>query len=134
MSANQSEMDPGENLWQRGIEQFNRREFFECHESWEAVWLHAPEPDKTFLQGIIQVAAAFHHYLCGNRAGAESLMRRGLAKIARFPADYRGLRLDALRASAQRWHQGIAAGRDLPLHELPRVEQRSGGSRSDLAR
>ncbi|MGH9795094.1 MAG: DUF309 domain-containing protein [Candidatus Acidiferrales bacterium] len=134
MSANQIEMHLSEDLWQRGIEQFNRREFFECHESWEAVWLPAPEPDKTFLQGIIQVAAAFHHYMCGNRAGAESLMRRGLAKIARFPADYRGLRLADLRGSVRRWHQALAAGSGLPLRELPRIEPCSGGSRSDAAR
>jgi len=29
--------------------------------SWESVWPRSREPAKTFLQGLIQVAAAFHH-------------------------------------------------------------------------
>lgn len=110
-----------EDPWQRGIEQFNRREFFECHESWEQIWLPAAEPDRTFLQGIIQVACAFHHELRGNRAGAQSLLRRGLAKIERFPADYRGLHLEALRAAARKWSEDFARGRTLAAEELPMI-------------
>ena len=108
-----------EDPWQRGIEQFNRREFFECHESWEQVWLPAPEPDKTFLQGIIQMACAFHHESKGNRAGARSLLRRGLAKIEQFPADYRGIDVEALRATARRWSEAFERGGTLPTTELP---------------
>jgi predicted metal-dependent hydrolase len=114
-----------EDPWQQGIEQFNRREFFECHESWEQVWLPAPEPDKTFLQGIIQVACAFHHELRGNRAGAASLLRRGLAKIEQFPAHYRGIDLEAVRAAARRWSEAFAQGDDLPTAELPEIRTKS---------
>lgn len=89
--------------FRRGVEQFNAREFWEAHESWELVWLPAPEPDKTFLQGIIQVSAGFHHYTESNPAGARALLRRGLAKLERFPDGYRGLRLEDLRAAARAW-------------------------------
>jgi len=92
-------------LFQQGIAQFNRGEFFESHESWELIWLPAAEPDKTFLQGIIQVAAALHHYRRRNLSGARSLLRRGLAKIEQFPADYRGLDLEGIRASARVWRE-----------------------------
>jgi predicted metal-dependent hydrolase len=114
-----AEVNRNEDAWRRGIEQFNRREFFECHESWEQIWLPAPEPDKTFLQGIIQVACAFHHELHGNRAGAESLLRRGLAKVEPFPAGYRGIELEAVRATARRWSEAFARGDALPVEELP---------------
>ncbi len=110
--------------WLRGIEQFNRREFFECHESWETIWLPAPEPDRTFLQGIIQVACAFHHDLRGNRTGAESLLRRGLEKIERFPADYRGLDVEALRVTARRWNAAFRRGEHLHAEELPRLARK----------
>ena len=90
-------------VFRRGVEQFNAREFWEAHESWELVWLPAPEPDKTFLQGIIQVSAGFHHYTESNPVGARSLLRRGLAKLERFPDGYRGLRLEDLRAAARAW-------------------------------
>lgn len=116
-------MEPGNQQpeFLRGIEQFNRREFFDTHESWEAIWLSAPEPDKTFLQGVIQVACAFHHYLRGNRRGAESLLRRGLEKVERFPADHRGLDLEPLRQSARWWQKELEAGRNPSPDQLPQI-------------
>ncbi len=110
-------------LWQRGIAQFNRGEFFESHESWEEIWLAAPEPDKTFLQGLIQVAAAFHHYRRSNLAGARSLLAEGLGKLERFPADYRGIALESLRASAREWSEAFASGTPPPRRQLPQIRK-----------
>ena len=53
-----------------GIGCFNRQEFFDCHEVLEEVWLAEPPEEKPFYQGLIQVAAAFHHYQRGNRRGS----------------------------------------------------------------
>ena len=61
----------------RGLAHFNAREFFEAHEAWEELWLVEAEPEKTFLQGLIQLAAAFHHYGRGNLRGARSLLAAG---------------------------------------------------------
>jgi predicted metal-dependent hydrolase len=100
--------------FRRGVEQFNAREFWEAHESWELVWLPAPEPDKTFLQGIIQVSAGFYHFTESNLAGARSLLRRGLAKLERCPGDYRGLRLEELRVAARAWLAALDGGAATP--------------------
>ena len=75
--------------FRRGMRQFNTHKFWHAHESWESIWLTAPEPDKTFLQGIIQISAAFYHHQRGNLEGMRSLMRRGLAKVEQLPAGYR---------------------------------------------
>jgi len=91
----------------RGLKQFNAREFWHAHESWEAIWLTAPQPDKSFLQGIIQIAAAFYHHQRGNLQGMRSLMRRGLAKVEGFPPRYRAVRLEELRRAVRKW---LAAG------------------------
>jgi hypothetical protein len=96
--------------FRRGIEQFNTGHFFEAHETWEAIWLRSPEPEKTFLQGIIQIAAAFHHYSRGNSRGARSLLEAGLGRLARFPDAHRGIQLAALRSQAARWAAILAAG------------------------
>ena len=71
--------------FRRGIALFNARKFFEAHEAWEELWLVEPEPEKTFLQGLIQLAAAFHHHGRGNSRGTQSLLAAGLAKLRRFP-------------------------------------------------
>ena len=112
-----------EEKFQRGFAQFNAREFFAAHETWEEIWLTAPEPDKTFLQGIIQVAAAFHHYCRGNMAGTQSLLAAGMRKLSKFPADYRELRLEALRGEARSWLEMLASGKDPGENSLPKIEQ-----------
>ena len=60
-----------------GLRCFHSGAFFEAHEHWESVWLAAQEPEKTFLQGLIQVAASFHHFQRGNCAGTISLLLLG---------------------------------------------------------
>ena len=60
----------------------NRGLFFEVHELLEPVWLQAPEPARTALQGLIQIAVAFHHLENGNREGARSLLILGVSKVA----------------------------------------------------
>jgi hypothetical protein len=106
---------------QRGIEDFNARRFFEAHEVWEEAWLRAPEPQKTFLQGIIQVAAAFHHYARGNPEGAESLLGHGLRKLEGFPPDYGGMDVEGLRATARRWQEALRRGESPGEEQLPRI-------------
>src|SRR5262249_20822635 len=39
----------------RAVEQFNRGEFFECHETLEALWMAEAEPLRRLYQGILQV-------------------------------------------------------------------------------
>ena len=108
--------------FESGIEQFNRGEFFETHETWEEIWLAAPEPEKTFLQGMIQVAAAFHHYTRGNIRGSRSLLAAGLKKLESFPSDHRGIRLDEIRGAVKEWIAALAAGRDLGKSCIPRIK------------
>ncbi len=99
-----------------GLEEFNGHRFFEAHESWETVWLGAPEPEKTFLQGLIQVAAAFHHFRRANAAGAKSLLSAGLEKLESFPGDYHGLELADLRGKLRSW--AAALEKNSPAWEL----------------
>jgi len=84
--------------------------------------LRSPQPEKTFLQGIIQIAAAFHHYSRGNPRGARSLLQAALRRLARFPGVYDGIALDALRAAAERWAAALAEGQDPGPERVPRIE------------
>ena len=109
--------------FERGVAHFNAREFFEAHEVWEELWLRAPEPEKTFLQGIIQIAAAFHHHQRGNSSGAKSLLAAGLAKLERFPQSHRGIDVAALRAEAQAWVEALAEAKNTETERLPRMQR-----------
>lgn len=107
--------------FQQGVDQFNAGKFFDAHESWETIWLKAPEPDKIFLQGITQVTAAFHHHSQGNREGAESLLQKGLQKLEQFPADYRGVRLEKLREELRKWAAALQKVKHRPRMKKPKI-------------
>ncbi|MGD0404096.1 MAG: DUF309 domain-containing protein [Candidatus Acidiferrales bacterium] len=107
--------------FQRGVLHFNAQEFFEAHEVWEEIWLLESEPERTFLQGIIQIAAAFHHYCRANSDGAESLLAAGIVKLSRFPAHHRGLAIDELRTAAKRWARSIGEGHKSDHAEIPQL-------------
>jgi uncharacterized protein len=107
-----STQPPG--AFHRGIEEFNERRFFEAHEVWEELWLASAEPDKTFLQGIIQIAAAFHHHLRDNNRGACSLLQAGLRRVKPFPADHFGIDLESLRSQSIAWIAVLTSGNPVP--------------------
>ena len=90
-----------------GLRCYREQEFFDAHEHWEGVWLTCKEPEKTFLQALIQVTAAFHHLKRGNLAGTASLLRRALQRLDGFPAEYGGVEVGALRGSIRRWLEGL---------------------------
>lgn len=64
------------------IDLFNRQEFFECHEVLEDLWRPLPPgPEKTFLQGLLQVGVGYYHWQRGNAVGARNKLRSGLEKL-----------------------------------------------------
>ena len=77
--------DWNEGALAEGLRLYEAGEFFTAHEAWESVWLRSPEPEKTFLQGLIQVTAAFHHLQRNNPLGARLLLQAALRRLDRYP-------------------------------------------------
>ncbi len=67
-----------------GIDQFNKQEFFDCHETLEHLWMEDRSPERELIQGIIQIAVGYYHYLRSNRVGALKLLTRGLERIKKY--------------------------------------------------
>ncbi len=110
-------------IFRRGFEQFNARDFFAAHETWEEIWLEAHEPEKTTLQGLIQISAGFHHVSRKNLEGGCALLTAGVVKLGRSPAGYRGVRVDELRETARRWVMELQEGRNPGLEWAPRLRR-----------
>jgi predicted metal-dependent hydrolase len=70
-----NESPPGQLL--QAIREFNCREWFECHETVEDLWIGETGEVRDFYQGIIQIAVALHHWRNGNFGGAVSLLKGG---------------------------------------------------------
>ncbi len=94
----------------RGLACYRAGEFFEAHEHWELVWLGQGEPEKSFVQALIQVSAALHHYRRGNRVGAASLLRRALRRLERCDIRFAGVAVGALREGVRGWLRGLEQG------------------------
>jgi uncharacterized protein len=85
----------------KGIDEFNEQLFFECHETLEEIWLENRGDDRTFYQGIIQIAAGYFKWQQGVPIGSIKLWRTGLAKIERYRPVYLGVNLDSLVAAVE---------------------------------
>lgn len=104
-----------------GLRCYRAEEFFLAHEHWEGVWLNSETPEKTFLQSLIQIAAAFHHLQHGNRRGTESLLGRALLKIDPVALSCGGVMLEPLRVGIKDWlHALETPDGPLPL-SFPRI-------------
>lgn len=104
-----------------GREHFNAERFFQAHEVWEEIWLETAEPEKTTLQGIIQIAAGFHHFGGANPEGACSLLTAGVVKLLRAPETYRGISLRKLREETRQWIVALQEGAPLEPQDLPKI-------------
>lgn len=94
--------EPYDPLYLRGIEEFNRRNFFESHEIWEDLWRRERGPDRRFYQGLIQMAVALHHQHEQNAKGAERLLAKARRCLAPYPSYHLGIDLDRFLAEIDR--------------------------------
>lgn len=104
-----------------GLRCYRNQEFWSAHEHWEAVWLKCGEPDKTFLQAIIQVTAAFHHLQRGNLCGVASLLNKALGRLDKFPPTYGGIEVERLRENIRQWLKALEMGHPLPILSFPPI-------------
>ncbi|MDX1584185.1 MAG: DUF309 domain-containing protein [Thermoanaerobaculia bacterium] len=111
-----------------GIERFNAGRFWDAHESWETIWLNSTDPTRRFLQGMIQLAAAFHHFKRGTLSGGIRLTEAAESKLSDFPLSHMGIdRGFAMKRAreARLWaSEQIGAGNDrqeLSPERFPRL-------------
>jgi len=99
---------------QHGLALFNSGHFFDAHEVLEDVWREAPRHShrRRHLQGLVQLAVAFHHQSTGNLAGARSVLERALRNIEGAEESFPEVDWKRLRANLKPWREYLEeAGR-----------------------
>ncbi len=104
-----------------GIALFNDHHFWHAHEAWEEIWLRSTGDEKIFLQGLIQLAAAYHHVQRGTFRGGVRLFDGALKKLERFPAGWDGVDRAEAMATARRHRERIAHGENIDAGEFPKL-------------
>jgi predicted metal-dependent hydrolase len=85
-----------------GVLLFNRGDFFEAHEAWEALWMDTAGPDRPFYQGLIQAAVGLCHFCNGNVRGAVKLYHSSRDYLNRFGTRHLGLDLAGFWSQMER--------------------------------
>jgi len=122
--------DVSHHLYLEGIKLFNRQSFFEAHEVLEDVWRPARNPERKFLQSLIQVAVALHHHSRGNLVGARSLLARAAHNLEPYPEKFGGVDLRTVRRSLGRWSRALAESRPAPPYFQIKVQSSVASRRS----
>ena len=94
----------------RGLDLFNRSHFFDAHEALEDAWRESPRgaPLRRHLQGLVQLAVAFHHESRTNLVGARSVLDRAVRNLTGAEESFPSLDLARLRAELEGWQRHLA--------------------------
>ncbi len=89
----------------RGLALFNDGRFFEAHEALEDAWRATPSQSdrRRHLQGLVQLAVAFHHASRQNYAGARSVLSRGLRNLRGAEPSFPNITFAELHPALQEW-------------------------------
>ena len=90
---------------------FNRGEFYEAHEFWEDVWNEIDDPERTWVQGMIQVATGLHKVSGDKRGPARTLLEKALIKLQDVPAGFAGFDLATMKREAWEALQVLVEGK-----------------------
>jgi len=104
-----------------GLACYRRGEFFVAHEHWEIVWHTLSEPEKSFLQALIQMTAAFHHLKNSNSVGAAALLRNASRRLQRYPTHFGGIGVTTLCAEISEWLHAIEDGAQPAPADPPQI-------------
>lgn len=122
-----------ESFW-RAIAQFNQKDYYECHDTLEALWMEASEPERSFYQGLLQLAVACYHLSQGNQRGAILLLGEGMKRLKPYGPDYANLNLAELMQQAKSLQTGLnqpsetSPTPELLIHPLVSEVDEIGGS------
>lgn len=111
--------EPAPEELSQAIEEFNRGDWYECHETVEELWVGEKGELRDFYQGFLQLAVALYHWRQGNYAGALTLFERGGEHLGRVGAVCQGVDVAALLSAAGELHRALSALGEERMTELP---------------
>lgn len=102
--------EEADRLFRRGVALFNGVRYWHAHEAWETLWRAAPEEERDFYQGLIQVAAGLLHLQRRNLRGARNKLRDGVEKLTRYTPTHQGIFVNELVGKGEVTLRDLDAG------------------------
>jgi hypothetical protein len=106
--------------------------YWHAHEAWETMWRAAPDDERDFYRGLIQVAAGLLHLQRRNLRGARNKLAEGLAKLEPYQPAHQGVFVNELIGEARRILDDLEGG-FLP-YLIPPIIRFTDAERPDFSR
>ncbi len=84
-------------LFEKGLNEYEKGDYFEAHEAWEDLWSDYNFPDRKFIQGLIQLSVSFVHLNNGNMIGARNLLKKCQGKFSGYKGIHREINMNELK-------------------------------------
>ena len=84
-------------LFEKGLNEYEKGDYFEAHEAWEDLWSDYNFTDRKFIQGLIQLSVSFVHLSNGNMIGARNLLKKCQQKFSDYKGIHRQININELK-------------------------------------
>lgn len=107
-----------------GIRLFNDGRFFDCHEVLEEFYQETEEMNKPFLEGLIELAAAFRLFCdFGEVKGPVRMIYQALIRLENFQPVFLSIRVKDLFEEAEAWAKATEApGAKPSASSIPKIQ------------
>jgi predicted metal-dependent hydrolase len=108
-----------------GIRLFNDGRFFECHEILEGFYSETEDANKPFIEGLIQLAAAFRLFCdFGEIKGSVRMIHQALIRFENYHPAFLQVRVKDLCQATEAWANAAAepAGSQPSALNIPKIQ------------
>jgi uncharacterized protein len=105
-----------------GVSLFNQGRFFDSHEALEEFYQKTEAANKPFLEGLIQLAAAFRLYSdFGEVKGPVRMIYQALIRFENYHPAYLKIRVKELAATMEAWAKEAETAVAKPVSAIPKI-------------
>ncbi|HIO01703.1 MAG TPA: DUF309 domain-containing protein [Alphaproteobacteria bacterium] len=112
------------------VTQFNQKQYWQCHETLEEIWLPEEYPLRLFYHGLIKAAVGLLHLERKNRRGAISKLNDAERTLAPFMPEIMGYDISRLQADIKQLLALLdndLVSKQESIYNLPDVKIRNSG-------
>ena len=107
-----------------GIGLFNDGQFFQCHDILESLYQEADKAQKPFLEGLVQLAAAFRIFCdFGEIKGPVRMIYQALIRLENYQPTFLDIRVKDFCQSAEAWAKAAEKkGAQPSAADIPKIK------------
>ncbi len=113
-----------EDIFNKGAQLFNEQKYREAHEEWEALWIPlADSPRKSFIKGMIMIAAGLYKFQRKEYDGTQKLFARGLGMLKQNRGGSAGMDADGFLNQVENfWSKFKSGPESIVEDDVPKIK------------